>query len=149
MEKEQRAQFNAFRAFRKEEEYWILKSRIIWLQAGDRNTSFFHRQCRARLSHNHILEISSLDGELFKGQCQIMQAAEIHFQGLFSETGLKENDLNSEFLSNIPSLVSNETNEGLMEPFTEEEIIDVIWSMEPDKSPGLDGFSFHFIEFVG
>ena len=73
-----------------------------------------------------------------------MQVAEIHFQGLFSEIGLKENDLNSKFLSNIPSLVSKEPNGELMEPFTEEEIIDVIWSMEPDKSPGPDGFSFQF-----
>ena len=31
-----------------------------------------------------------------------------------------------------------------MKPFMEEEIIDVIWSMEPDKAPGPDGFSFHF-----
>ena len=31
-----------------------------------------------------------------------------------------------------------------MEPFTEEEIIDVIWPMELDKSPRPDGFSFQF-----
>ena len=95
MKKEQQAQFNAFRAFRKEEEYWRLKSRSIWLQAGDRNTSFFHMKYRARLSHNHISEIYSLYGQLFKDQSQIMQAVEVHFQVLFSETGLKENDLNA------------------------------------------------------
>ena len=70
-----------------------------------------------------------------------MQATETHFQGLFSETGLKENDVNSKFLSNIPSLVSKETNGELMEPFMEEDIIDVIWSMELDKSRGPYGFS--------
>ena len=73
-----------------------------------------------------------------------MEVAKSHFQGLFSETRLKENDLNSEFLSNIASLVSKETNGQLMELFTEEEIIDVIWSMESDKALGLDGFSFQF-----
>ena len=52
-------------------------------------------QYTTRLSHNHILEISSSDGQVFKGQAQIMQVVESHFQGLFSETGLKENDLNS------------------------------------------------------
>ena len=31
-----------------------------------------------------------------------------------------------------------------MNPFTEEEIIDVIWSMEPYKALGPDRFSFHF-----
>ena len=69
---------------------------------------------------------------------------ESHFQCLFSEIGLKENDLNLELLSNIPSLVSKETNGELMDPFTKEEIIDVIWLMEPNKAPGPDGFSFQF-----
>ena len=31
-----------------------------------------------------------------------------------------------------------------MKPFMEEEIIDVIWSMEPDKAPDPNEFSFHF-----
>ena len=59
LEKEKRAQFCSFRAFRREEEYWRLKSRSTWLLAGDRNTSFFHKQCRARISQNHILEITT------------------------------------------------------------------------------------------
>ena len=46
-------------------------------------------------------------------------------------------------------MVSEEENVELMKPFSEEEIIDVIWSMEPDKALGPDGFSFHFIYFVG
>lgn len=29
-------------------------------------------------------------------------------------------------------------------PVSEEEIINIVWSMEPDKSPGPDGFSIHF-----
>ena len=40
--------------------------------------------------------------------------------------------------------MTKETNEELMEPFTEEEMIDVIWSMESDKALGPDGFSFQF-----
>ena len=31
-----------------------------------------------------------------------------------------------------------------MKPFIEKEILDVIWEMELDKAPGMDGFSFHF-----
>ena len=48
------------------------------------------------------------------------------------------------FLSNIPSLVSEAKNSELMNPFTEQELIDVIWSMESDKAPGPNGFPFHF-----
>ena len=31
------------KALRREEEYWRIKSRSTWLQAGDKNTSFFHK----------------------------------------------------------------------------------------------------------
>ena len=79
LEKEKQAQFNSFRAFRQEEEYWKLRSRSTWLRAGDRNTSFFHKQCRSRLSLNHISEINSLSGVTIKGNSQIKQVAEVHF----------------------------------------------------------------------
>ena len=56
---EQFAQFNTSQAFKQEEEFLRLKYRILWLQAGDKSTSFFHRQCRSRLSRNHISKIST------------------------------------------------------------------------------------------
>ena len=51
---EHSAQIKIFHSFCQEEEYLRLKSRGLWLQAGDKNTAFFHRQRRARLSCNHI-----------------------------------------------------------------------------------------------
>jgi hypothetical protein len=50
----------------------------------------------------------------------------------------------TDLLSNIPSLISPEDNELLCRPTTEEEIVNVIWSMEADKAPGPDGFTIHF-----
>ena len=148
MEKEQRAQFSSFRAFRREEEYWRLNLRSTWLQVGDRNTSFFHKQCRAIISQNHILEISSLSSESFKGIFQIKQVNESHFQNLFSEDVYSDSDLTTDFL-NIPCMVSEEETFELMNPFAEQEIIDVIWALELDKSPALMVFLFTFIEFAG
>ena len=80
LEKEKKCQFNSFQYFRREEEYWKLKSRSTWMKVVDRNTSFFHKQCRARLSKNHISKISSLSGETFKGISQIKQVVEAHFR---------------------------------------------------------------------
>ena len=108
------------------------------------NTSFFHKQCRVGISQNHISEISSLSGEVVKGISQIKQLAEVHFHNLYREDGSSNSNFTSDFLSNIPCLVSEEENDELMKPFSEQEIIDVIWSMERDKAPGPYGFSFHF-----
>ena len=81
---------------------------------------------------------------MHKGFAQIKEAAVNHFQNLLSaeRNGNEEDAL--EFLSNIPSLVSVEDNDSLMSPVTEEEITSIVWSMEPDKAPGPDGFSVHF-----
>ena len=49
---------------------------------------------------------------------------EVHFQNLFKD------DDSSDFLSNIPCVVNERENDELMKPFYEQEIIDVIWSME-------------------
>ena len=69
---------------------------------------------------------------------------EAHFQKLFSKDGRTDSYLKEYFLSNIPCMVTEEGNIDLMKPFGEPEIVDVIWAMEPDKSPGPDDFSFHF-----
>ena len=120
LEKEQATQDNSFLSFRQEEEFWRLKSRSLWLKEGDRNTSFFHRKCRARLSINHISEITSSDDTLFKGQDQIKLAVETHFQNLYKDNREGIEEFTSEFLSHIPLLLTREDNITLTKPFTEE-----------------------------
>ena len=52
--------------------------------------------------------------------------------------------MNADFLFNIPKLVGHEDNVDLVKPFSDQEVVDVIWSMEPDIAPGMDEFSIHF-----
>ena len=79
LDKEKSAQRKTYNSFRSEEEYWRLKSRSLWLKAGDRNTTYFHRQYRARLSRNHIAEITTSSGQVHKGFEQIKEATVKHF----------------------------------------------------------------------
>jgi hypothetical protein len=85
LEKEIKEKRSTYQSFRKEEEYWRLKSRSLWLKAGDRNTSFFHQKFRARLSRNHIAEIKIVEGQVYKGFNQVKAAAETHFKNLYRE----------------------------------------------------------------
>ena len=117
LEREQAAQHTSFWSFRNEQEYWRLKSRSLWLKVGDINTSYFHRQFRSRLSRNHISEIVSLEGTVFKGYEQIKGATKIHFQKLFRDDGIGSEEVTSDFLSHIPCLVSREDNQCLLNPY--------------------------------
>ena len=113
----QLAQFKSSQSFRHEEEHLRLKSRSLWLMVGDKNSAYFHRQCRNRLSRNHISEIPIGDGVTIKGQDLLKQSASIHFQQLFQDDGLYEEEVSSEFLDNIPLLVSLEDNNNSMKHF--------------------------------
>jgi hypothetical protein len=50
---------NYMRVLHKEEKEWRLKSRALWLQAGDKNTYFFHKQAKARQHRNIVEEIKT------------------------------------------------------------------------------------------
>ena len=69
----QLAQLKTNISFRQEEEHLRFKSRSLWLKVGDKNSFFFHRQCRSRLSRNHISEIINDEGVIIKGQYLLKQ----------------------------------------------------------------------------
>ena len=114
---EQFSQFKSTKYFRHEEEHLRLKSRSLWLMVGDTNYAYFHRQCRNRLSRNHISEISIGDGVTIEGKDLFKRSTSSHFQQLFQDDGLYEEEVSSEFLDNIPLLVSLEDNNNSMKHF--------------------------------
>jgi hypothetical protein len=57
LDKEVQLQQQYHKACLAEEETWRIKSRCLWLKAGDRNSSFFHKQAQARKCFNSIAEI--------------------------------------------------------------------------------------------
>eukprot|EP00253_Pinus_taeda_P013620 PITA_13620 len=144
LDNEKTTQRKTYNSFRIEEEYWRIKSRSLWLKAGDKNTKYFHRQYRARLSRNHIAKIITSRGQVCRGFDQIKEVVVNHFQNLLSADKEGSEEDVEEFLTNIPQLVSAEDNNILLRPAIEAEIADIVWSMEPDKAPGPDGFSIHF-----
>ena len=131
------------KALRREEQYWRIKARCLWLKEGDKNTSFFHKHAKARKNYNTIREIHYQDQSLNKVE-EIKNAAHSFFKNLFSEELEATTRLDHYPLNVIPMLITEEENRNLIAPISAEEIIKALHGMNPDKAPGPDGFTARF-----
>ena len=143
LDQETHLQQNYHKACLAEEEYWRLKSRNLWLKAGDRNTGFFHKQAQARKSFNTISKIKE-SNVTHKEFADIKKATYMHFQNLFTED--QKTLLHQELLYIIPQAITPRMNRILEVKITKEEIKKALFDMEPDKAPGPDGFSARFFQ---
>ena len=126
-----------------EEEYWRVKSRCLWLKAGDRNSSFFHKQAQAWKSFNSISEIRD-ETSKHRDIRSIKRDAFLHFKNMYSgEEGL---GYNPNLVNEVPSLISPRKNQYLEAEVTNSEIKNALFAMEPDKAPGHDGFTARFLQ---
>jgi hypothetical protein len=79
---------------------------------------------------------------MIQGVSEIKQEAKLHFSCHLDEAW------NSRpFVEGINfNSLTDEDNAALLEPFTEEEIRDTVWSCDDNKSPGPDGFNINFLK---
>eukprot|EP00253_Pinus_taeda_P002797 PITA_02797 len=109
---------------RKQEEIlWRQKSRINWLQEGERNTKFFHQAMIQNRQRNQIFSIKNEVGEWDD-------------RGEAIEQVWKE----------IPKIITTEQNRALMRVATMEEVEEVVMNMKKGKAPGPDGFTAEFYQ---
>ncbi|MCY6488191.1 hypothetical protein, partial [Actinobacillus pleuropneumoniae] len=52
--KENDLYWEIYQSNQREEEIWRIKSRSLWIQVGDKNTTFFRNKTKARRTRNHI-----------------------------------------------------------------------------------------------
>ena len=82
-----------------------LKSRCLWLKAGDQNSSFFHYQCKERIKKNTIKELTLNNEGKINDPEIIKKEVKAHFQVLYcSEEEISEEDMCS-LSKEIPHLV--------------------------------------------
>lgn len=125
----------------KEETMWKQRSRALWLQEGDRNSTYFHKVANSRNRRNQISKITDSAGVLHNKVEEVELVFRQFFEELFTSQG--ENDMD-EVLSAIETSVTPEMNRILMEPYTAQEIVEPLAQMHPLKSPEPDGMSALF-----
>jgi hypothetical protein len=98
--KEDQLQRTMHQAYREEEGYWQQKSRSLWLEYRDKNTTYFHKQAEARKQFKAIKEIHDQDQVLMDFEdikkCSIQ---DFHSSLHGNSIGLPR----SEYLPSIPS----------------------------------------------
>nr|XP_027120381.1 uncharacterized protein LOC113737334 [Coffea arabica] len=135
--------FQLSKAYKEEELYWSQKSRNRWLKEGDKNTAFFHQSVLAKRKRNRISVLQKSDGNWCWSDKEIEEEMCNHYNELFMSTNPTEFE---EVLQGIPCTISNLMNAQLIKPVDEGEIKKAIFSMFPNKAPGVDGMSPCFFQ---
>ena len=116
------------------------RSRAYWLRLGDQNTKFFGNMIRERKNTNTIYRLINNEGNPTITRKEMVTNCLAYFGDLFKE--------NSTQLNRSPrtyqNTVSEEENLELNRTPTKEEIQKVVNHLNPDKSPGPDGFNGAF-----
>ena len=117
------------------------KSRDKWIKEGDSNTTYFHKAINVRRNYN-ALQGLFIDGNWVQQPDRIKNEAFNFFLHRFSEDKSFRPTLDGVFFHSI----DQNQREGLIAPFSDQEIKDAVWSCGGDKCPGPDGFNFNFIK---
>ncbi|KAL0355668.1 UNVERIFIED_CONTAM: LINE-1 retrotransposable element O protein [Sesamum radiatum] len=121
-----------------DEVYWRQRGKIQWLKGGDKNTSFFHRAASNRKRINSIFRLRDAHGNWIEKNEEIRNWIETYFRGIFSSCRPSVEEI-EEGTAALSSKVTQEMEDDLLQPFTEEEVTNTLFQMSPLKSPGPDG----------
>jgi hypothetical protein len=144
MKEEEELQAELEERKKKEEILWRQKSRVQWLKEGERNTKFFHRAMVHRRYINRITQLEDAQGNPIREHNQIVEELTNYYKELLTETNVDRKATIEKITRHIPTLVTQEKNEALMRPITQEEVDHAVKEMAPGKVPGPDGFTTDF-----
>ena len=112
---------------------WLTKSRMEWLTKGERNTSFFHRSVQIKRQKSRILSLDNSVGETITNPKILSD----HIRDFFCNLLASESPVctrNSNSSAHLHQSLS------FCHPPTIGEVKNALFSMQPLKAPGPDGF---------
>lgn len=130
-------------AYREEEQFWRQRSRIQWLNAGDRNTGYFHAITRGRRALNKFSVIEDAMGNAVYTEEQIVSVIAGFYRDLFTSGSSGNLAVVGEVIS---AKVTAEMNTIMIAIPDNQEIQAAAFDIHADKAPGPDGFSASFYQ---
>lgn len=132
-------------ALQTEKDFLRQKSRVQWLKAGDRNSSYFFKAINGRRNRSKILSITGKDGSLIEGHTQVKSKAIRHFQNILGSS-MPSRHGSCSLRNVIDKHISNDQADFMSREVTNDEIREVCFSLHPNKAPGPDGYNAHFFK---
>jgi hypothetical protein len=112
---------------------------------GDSNTYFFHKKTQQRRQKNIVTSIQNNSRQPLETISEIKETVFHDFEQDFQQSGEGDcEEEEQEKLENMQTVIFDSDNSQLTKEISEEEIEHAVWSMEPDKALGPDGFSINF-----
>lgn len=143
LEKKLRVEFS--KVAKLEEEFWAMKSQILWLVEGDRITTFYHTTALVRKRRNRILCMKDRMGNWINGDREIAEFVREGFLDLFTSSLS-----NSPLAEWNPSCWNTYLNEAeainLDRQVSDVEISANLWVLKPFKTPGPDDLHAGFFQ---
>lgn len=126
----------------RQEIYWKQRSKQFWLREGDQNTRFFHKYASRRKKNNSIVGLRNKNGDWVDSVQGVQDIITDYFSELFLSSR------STEFLSDREKVrrVTVEQNQQLVQPISNDEVKDAVFSMHAEKAPGFDGLNPAFFQ---
>ena len=127
-----------------EESLFKQRSRINWLQLGDRNTKFFHNSLLHRQVRNQIHSLqNSSTGSIITDQQEMGNLASSYYEQLLSAP---HPPLPGSVQHLFPNIITEASRLSINLPITDEDIKAALFSIPDNKSPGPDGYNSFFFK---
>lgn len=124
------------RLWQQEEQYWGQRSRVKWMNYGDRNSKFFHASTIQRRDLNKLLRIKDADDNWLEGQTEVMNGISNYYNNLYS---YELSTCTDQCLEVVHRCISNSMNRSLTSPVLMKEVETAVFSLGAYKALGPDG----------
>lgn len=126
----------------KKEIFWRQRSKQLWLQAGDKNTKYFHAACNTRQRTNRIQKLKNDMREWVNWNNDLQALITEFYSNLFTST----NTSYDEVIDCVSQTITHAHNQQLCSEVTKEEVKCALFNMHPDKAPGPDDMTPVFFQ---
>ena len=122
----------------------IIRSRVKWLEEGEKCTQYFFSLEKNSHIKKHIRKLQLRNNETITNSSKILQETNRFYETLYRSNGnISDENYDIFFDNSIPTL-SNEEKEECDKEITLEEILETLKSFKNNKSPGNDGLTKEF-----